>query len=448
MADFLIVGGGFRGIVAAYYLAAAGHKITLVEGAPFLGGVMHSGKWNGFYLDKGCHLFSNDNVEVTGVLLDILDRAVVPVKFRYASVTEGRLSEGFAIPDLTVLGSERCSRILYETIEAATRDNGDGANLAETLVRRFGPSAAEALGRAAAKMLRAEPAELDPSVLRTANFGRARIVPDGEAALLKTIPELDKRIAGSSQGDPFRYTPEAKAVYPHRNFYPAQRGMRGFCDAAERYLVDAGVALCLGTRIDSVSIQGESVVSRFSNGTERAFDRVIWSADLGLLSALLFGANSLADLQHNVPMVLYYFVLPENQVGPYTYLHDFSPEHLTFRISAAGRYGRQVKPDGTTYVCCEATTELDSPLWTDPQAHAEEVWREAKDLGAVFGVRPEAMHVLKTPVSYRVGKPGYGHVVEELAKSIAALCPRILVDAQGAFYRNDILRDLRRLAAA
>jgi len=147
-------------------------------------------------------------------------------------------------------------------------------------------------------------------------------------------------------------------------------------------------------------------------------------------------------------MVLFYFVVPEENVGPYTYLQDFTPENLVFRISTAGTYSRQIKPDGTTFICCEVTTELGSPVWEDPQGQAERVWQEALAMGAVTGVWHGDPYVLKTPVSYRVGKPGYSAVRNDLAKGIAALCPRIVIDAQGAFYRTDILHDMRRILAA
>ncbi len=122
----LIVGGGFRGIVAGHYLSSAGHQVTLIEGAPFLGGVMHSESWNGFQLDKGCHIFGNDNVEVTDVLFAIMGDAVVPVDGRYASMTDGKLSDGITIPDLTVWGPDVSARILYETVAAAAQDGDQG----------------------------------------------------------------------------------------------------------------------------------------------------------------------------------------------------------------------------------------------------------------------------------------------------------------------------------
>lgn len=448
MEQILIVGGGFRGIVASYFLTRAGCKVTLVESAPFLGGVMHSSEWNGFHLDKGCHLFSNDDSEITETLLDIMGGAVVPVSFKYASAIDGKLSDGFAIPDLTAFGPEVCARILYETIEAASRPYQEARSLEEALRARFGQTAADHLGRAAAKMLRARPDELDAAVLWTANFGRIRAVPEEATRLLKVHPVLDERLAGSSQADPFRYAQDARGAYPFRNFYPAERGMRGFCDAAERHLAGAGVELCLGTRLDELSADAQGVGCLFSDGQERRFDRAFWTADLGILSNLLFGKDPLTPLVHKVPMVLYYYVVDEEAIGPHTYIHDFTAEDAVFRVSAAGRYGQQITDDGRTYVCCEATTEIGSPLWENPEGHAEKIWRETAALGMVNGPMPDSRHVLKTPVSYRVGRPGHQDAARDLRDRIVRTMPQIALDSEGAFYRNDILKSLRELVAA
>ena len=82
MARIAIVGGGFRGIAAAYFLQRDGHAVTLIEAAPVLGGVLHGLEWNGFHLDKGCHLFSNRDRSLTRAMLEIMDGQVLPVEFR------------------------------------------------------------------------------------------------------------------------------------------------------------------------------------------------------------------------------------------------------------------------------------------------------------------------------------------------------------------------------
>ena len=76
---WLVVGGGFRGIVGAYLLASADHDVVLidsVQSSSDLGGVLSSGLWKGFYLDKGCHLFANTNDKITTVIMGLLGEEV------------------------------------------------------------------------------------------------------------------------------------------------------------------------------------------------------------------------------------------------------------------------------------------------------------------------------------------------------------------------------------
>ncbi len=451
MDHVLIVGGGFKGIIASYFLSRSGCKVTLVESSPALGGLMRGKEWNGFYLDKGCHIFGNDDREMTEILLDIMDWAIVPVSARYASVTAGKLSKGFTIPDLTVLGKDVCAKILYEMVKAqaeGVEDTQEAESLEQALHLQFGPTAADYLGKAAWKFLRVHPNELDASVLRVTNFGRIRLLPEVATRMLKSHPVLDERLADSTQDDPFRHVPGALTTFPHRHFYPAEKGMQGFCDAAERYLAAAGIELRLGTRLKSMQSDAQGVSALLTDGTERRFDRVFWAADLGQLSELVFGEDSIAGLVHKVPMVLYYFVLPQDRVGPYEFLHDFMPEHLVYRISAPGHYGRQIKDDGSTYICCEVTTEIGSPVWEDPEGHAESVWGSAVAHGAVTGEDYDDVHILKTPVSYQVGKPGHSAALRSLKERIAAASPRIVVETEAACFRYDILRAVRQLVAA
>lgn len=99
MERVLVVGAGFRGIVASTLAAKSGKRVTLTDRAPALGGVMRSEEWNGFFLDKGRRLFGNDNESEAELLLDLMHGEVIPVDFRYASVTQERLSDAYAIPD-------------------------------------------------------------------------------------------------------------------------------------------------------------------------------------------------------------------------------------------------------------------------------------------------------------------------------------------------------------
>lgn len=447
--QILVVGAGFRGILASYLFAKAGHRVTLTDRAPVVGGVMRSQEWNGFHLDKGCHLFSNDSDAQTDLMLDLLHGDVIPVEFRYASVTGGRLSADYAIPDLADLGPQVRDRVLYELVAAAAAETDGAETLAELLAGRFGPTAAALLAPIAHKIYRLPAEAMDANAYWSTPFRRLALLPDDIAALLKSLPALDERLAVSSIDDPLRFTRGHADKHDFRNFYPAERGMRGFCDHAERRLGELDVELMLGVNLASVETgANELTVTIGDGGPARQFDKLVWCGDMGHLGKLLFGTDPLADLTHGVPMVLYYFVVAEADLGPYTYVQDYTPEHLLFRVSNAGRYSRQIKADGSTYVCAEVPTERDGPVWSKPEAFAEQVWRECVGASAVTGARWRDLTVVKAPVSYRVGLPGHATATASLAARLASFSDRIDCGGQELFFRNEIIAQATAKAAA
>ena len=67
----LVIGGGLRGIIISDRLSK-NYKVDLIEKLPYIGGILFSENWNGFYLDKGIHMFDNVNDEDTKLFQKIL----------------------------------------------------------------------------------------------------------------------------------------------------------------------------------------------------------------------------------------------------------------------------------------------------------------------------------------------------------------------------------------
>ncbi|HYE00500.1 MAG TPA: FAD-dependent oxidoreductase [Alphaproteobacteria bacterium] len=444
MVNWVVAGGGFRGIVAANYLAQAGHRVTLVERAPFLGAILRSEEWRGLYLDKGCQLFDNVDDASTELCLDILGDQAVPLAVKYGSLLGPRRSDDASVPDLSDLPRATQQVILMELLERAAAPDGPAPRtLAEATERRFGPTAARHLAPVARKMFRRPPEKLDPAAAHTAPLRRVRLFDEPLAALLKRVPELDERIAASSAGDPMRFYRSSGGRFGHRNFYPAGRGMRTFCDRAEARLAERGVALRLGTAVEALRPGPGGLALTLQDGGELACDRLLWALDIGQLAQLALGENPTAALVEPVPMVLFYARLGRDQVGDHTYVQDFRPGTLTLRWSAAGFYGGQQDAEGRSYVCFEVPTEADSAVWRDPEAHIPAIWREGLGMGVVRGEAPAEWKTLKAPVTYRAMKPGFGDAVAETAARIAAVSDRIVNLDQAAFARVDLIRSIR-----
>lgn len=444
---WIVVGAGFRGIVAAHLLAGQGQRVTLVDRTPFLGGVLHSESWDELVLDKGCHLFDTSSTEAARFVHDVLGDNVRPIAVRYASRIAGRLSEGVAVPDFSGCDAPLRARIEREVVQAAEAEV-PAATLGELIDARYGRTAGGPLRDAAAKIFRADPDALEPDALRATAMTRIRIGSDETSTDLKARSSaLDARIAVPAGGDPLRFYADPDRPYAYRNFYPARGGMRAFCAAARGYLEAAGVRLALGaapTALDGGPAGFELVLS---DDTRLSADSLCWTLDLEALARLALSSDAMADTVHAVPMVIVYFAVDPARVAGYTYVHDYEPSTRLYRAAALGEYGGQRTPGGETLVGFELPVELGSAVWDAPEAHVRDVWREAADLGFVSGDPPLRHHVLKTPVSYKAPRLGYAAAAAEVERSLAALPLDLRVSNPLAFSKKDIFGELRTLLA-
>ena len=71
-----IIGAGIAGLAAALRLTKTGHKVTLYEGAPFLGGQASTFDVGGGRLEKGYHHLFTSDVDIIDLIeeLGLTDR--------------------------------------------------------------------------------------------------------------------------------------------------------------------------------------------------------------------------------------------------------------------------------------------------------------------------------------------------------------------------------------
>jgi protoporphyrinogen oxidase len=446
---WIVVGGSMSGIVSAYLLARAGHDVTLLESKRGLGGVSSGLEWQGFSLDFGCHLFGNEADESTEVLLDLMGGEVVPVDVRFASVINGKRTEGFELPGLDSFGDDVSAKILLELMRCNLATWPAARSLSELLEQRYGKTASDLLDRALGKVFPARAEELAPQAINATTFGRIKAVSDDVARLLKKLPLFDARLAAGSQDDPMRYYRDRVRLYPHRSFYPARGGMRGFVTSATSKLEQLGVRLRFETEVEALELSGSARVHTSKHGALEA-DGVLWTTGLGRLEPLLGGDNDIASATCNVPMVLYYFAISQAAQTGYTYVNSFDQEDLVFRASVPGHYGRLNCPDGQSYVCCEVPTRPEREEWKDPDRFTARVWEEAKRLGVATG-EPLATRVQKTPISYKAPRRDFWDKSELLRARIARE-PALIATDEWAFSTTrtvlEILQMLRERSAA
>jgi protoporphyrinogen oxidase len=439
---WIVVGGSMTGIVSAYLLRRAGHDVTLIESKRGLGGVSSGLEWQGFSLDFGCHLFGNEADDSTQVLLDLMGGDVVPVEVRFASIVNRERTEGFELPGLDSFGQDVSAKILLELMQANLQSWPAPRTLAELLEQRYGKTAAGLLERALGKVFPARAEELAPEAVNATTFARIKAVSDDVARLLKKLPLLDARLAAGSQDDPMRYYRDRVRLYPHRSFYPAHGGMRGFVQSATRKLEQMGVRLRLETELEALQLSSKARLQTSKHGPLEA-DVLLWTTGLGRLERLLGGDNDIASATCDVPMVLYYFAIPKAAEAGYTYVNSFDADDLVFRASVPGSYGRGNCPPGQSYVCCEVPTRLERAEWQEPERFTARVWEEAKRLGVASG-EPLAVRVQKTPVSYKAPRREF-HEKSELLRARLAREPSLVVTDEWAFSTTRTVLEVQRL---
>jgi len=429
-ANVIIAGGGFRGIVSAYLLRKRGHNVTLVERAPFLGAVLWPFEWeeHGLILDKGCHLFGSGDQVNDDIMLDILDGNFQSHDMRVASVYNGAKSVDSVVPDLMSLPKEEVATILSQIIGVAAHDPdvAGAQNLAETFKRRFGPAAAIHLNRMCEKIATSSPGNLSPAAISTTLGLRVKIVDDKSAALLKKLGPLDDRIAATNVSDPYKYLKTSNPKIPHRHFYPKTGGTGALPRAAKAYLENAGCNIYLGTMIDGFKADADGISLEIS-GKKQHFDYMIWALDTGLLSQIALGEDLASSKVHATPMGLYYFLTPRNEIGDLSFIQNYDPHYLTFRVSSAGAYSNQITADGNSYICSEITTKLGTDLWENPERYADKIWKEALELGMVQSKKPVDTLVKKTPISYKHEKVGFEGAFRTVEAELSKITDRIII---------------------
>jgi len=437
MVDFIIAGAGYRGILAAAILRKKGYQVVLIDAANQLGGVLFGGQWKSFQLDLGCHMFDNTNPEHTLLLQEIFGDIMDPIEIRYAGRTAGSWHENFTVPSLRQ-ASVPAAQLLADLIDAKTRPQQPVHNYAHYLANRFGRSAGRLLVDACRKKVHFDPTLLDPVANRVVLFERVNMFEQQITLFLKQLPALDEVLAAESHDDPMRFYPAAKAVYPYRNFYP-RGGTNQFCLRAGQYLQQIGVQVLPGRKIEQFT---DGLVTLDNNEQIRC-KKLFWTLELEKAEKLLTSASALEPFIHPVPMVLVYFEVPISAISDYTYVHDHSDDTACFRISAPGKYSRQVI-NGLSYICCEIPTSLDTAYWQHPDLFIEQFWQEAQLMRLIKpGARYSDVKIMKAPVTFKLPKLGFSAVEQQVRHRLNAQ-PNLILTDTSYFSTQDIAAVIHR----
>ena len=390
--DCAIVGGGLPGMAAAWMIRDQGADVHIFEPGSRLGGINNSIEWNGHWLDMGCHLFGNETPESTNLLLDMCGHKVIPVQPNFHSRLNDHITPELEMPDLSRCDEVQAHQALGELITVALSGHDICTdNMQDWMVSRFGNVTTDLLSQSLFKMTRIRDwSQISVKAAPALPVGRVILAPSQLAQQLKSIPEIDKVLAQSWNGNPMRFHGHTKNTFPARAFYPAQGGMGGFTHEASLGLDAKGVVTHLGSAVIKLERKGKDFHLSLENGDHIIAHTLVWTAGLTALAQAQGQSLDMSGLIQNTPMVLVYFETEAPAPGATHYGADYSPDTLLFRASCPTAWANGVSPEGKGYLCCEVPTDMGSDVWENPDAHVDRVWQEALQLEMAKGERPES----------------------------------------------------------
>lgn len=347
----VVIGAGLGGLAAAARLAAAGHAVTVFEGAPTVGGKLGILERDGFTFDTGPSLLT-----VPAVLQQLFDDTGGPSGLRMAPVDP---AFSYVFADGTELTLPHDAAQIPAALDTAL---GVGAGEAwrrlhsrsrrlwelvgEPVLRR--PVSWPALARMSAR----------PADLRA-------VAPwqtiDGLGRALLPDPRLRmwlNRYATYSGSDP-RRTPAVLAVtsFVEQEFgaWYVDGGLRGIVDAVAQRCRDLGVQIATGTQVDGVVISGGRARGVRVGATLVDADVVVSNADAATLYGRLLPSGTATAMRRRVrrtPRSMAGFVLLLGLDGrrPGAAHRVYFPRDYDAEFDAI--FGRRPRPvdDPTVYV--------------------------------------------------------------------------------------------------
>lgn len=441
---YVIAGTGFRGFCDAIeLLKTPGNEVTIVESAPFFGGLMHSLEIKGFYVDKGVHVFDSIPKELAPIIDEIMEGQTHEIDFASCSAFNGKVTEIYSLPDLNSLDDDTLkAKIKSELLEAAGSPPWDAEpeNLHELFEIRYGKTAATIYSAVFKKVYDIESVEVEANAVAQTSLGRLKFLDDPQMLELKESNEwletvlAARRIAVGNVDD-------FVSIYPSDG-----KAMKGWCDRAKDWLERKGIKVYLGETIENIEETSEGVAVTTDHRLIDA-DHVIWSNDNveALGKALGIDASHIREYQYGTPMLFATMMCKAEQIKDFTYLQNFEPNALTYRTAVAGLYSKQEK-EGVSFITSECPVSIGSEHWNNAEMLIPDIWDEVKALGVV-SADAELLdsHMLRIPSTFKLPKVGYTRQIKQFCDEVASRYDRVLLRNVVPFFRRDIYLDSLKL---
>ena len=436
--DVLVVGGGFRSIIAAWGLARQGEKVALVESGAKIGGFMSPINWDGNWIDKGPQFFDNFEPQDVELMHEIVGPDVLEeIGFEYGSFTGGTLNCDFAIPDWQTLGEDTAYEVFQNLFKDRVRRNGNVPGLDtfdDLLLYDGGPTLYPYLARLTRKFVRRDTVDLSPHAAGMVSFlGRKKLFDQATSVNLKKSPLLDGILAAK----------KVSVGEDRANLYPRGSSLETVRLALEDALETVGVTVFTNTALSDFD---SATGTARGDGIEIGFSRVFFGTDIRDSEKILTGGRTIADKTHVLPEIFHCFVVPAEDVAKPYYVVDYDADHLSTRITSFCNYMGSVDEEGNGVICVEEPVDIDDDRWRDPEAKLGQIFDEVRATGTVSAEGYLKAKSFCIPSTYKLPLVGIESAVDQFFDAMKSRFGDaiILPNAYG-LTRKEAINDLRSL---
>ena len=437
MARIAVIGAGYRGFCDALALCNEGHSVTIIDSAPFFGGIMNSIVMGDFVVDKGVHFFNSMPPAMIDIVTEIMDGKVKPIGFWSRGVYGEKVTENFSLPNLESENELTKSKILNELLDLAAKNApaSEAHDLQEYFNSNFGQTAGRIFGDIFEGIYHTKACDAEQRAVKQTSLHRVKFLDDAKMMVLKDNPWLNDHVAARREA--LGKIDDLTSVYPSDG-----NGMKGWCTKASAWLEAKGVRILLNTKITKIT-PSEKEITISSDQEDWGFDRVVWSNDEVDDFAKMLGKDSdVGTLLKGTPLVFYSVVTKAEQIREFTYHQNFDPSSAMFRAAAAGYYGNQIDANGNSFITVECTANLDSEIWRDPNTNIQKIWAECKRDNIVDqDAEMLDYKFVKIPTSYKIRLNGYQNRFESVCDWVSEYDKRLICRKSEPFFRREIYLD-------
>ena len=436
-----VVGGGLAGIAAAFYACRQGKKVTLIESAPGLGGLLRSHHREGMgWFDFGTHLLGKTGIEeVDSAFFEELtsdeswinhDHCPAGVYFR------DRLSlSGFV--DVRALDQEVYERGFREFL--GLEEGYEFENLRDATEGTFGSVFAdEVFDPIARKFFGESLGALNPDALRLLGVSRIVGATAEESAELKEGNRWhDHRLAFHNP----RTSARQGGV-----FYPRAGGIGKWVESMERRLVEDGVEIRLSSEVQRVEFEVESSRGHLNTRSDDqiTFDELVWTVPPVFLLKAAGVTIPASTIPKFTKTILIDMVLSEAVRSDVFYVNCMEPTMDSFRVTL---YDAMQCTDGENP--SRVTVEIIVPPGKDESGISpESILMEMKEMGITSsGASIVAAETAEIPFGFPIPSNEFASDQEKIRSAAFELSPSItLLGRAGgnAFFMRDVLSEVHR----